>query len=82
MEFVFIGSASGKKYGDVLAKFNIRKLNSEDKLIYGECVITFESIDELMRFEEVVGDIVISDSPKLDGSGYYKAITIYDAPIY
>lgn len=79
MEFVYQFSASGKDYSEVFSHYQTRNITREELMdgIYGQWIITFNSLEELIRFEDEVGDIVIADDQKKDGSPY-KAIIIYD----
>lgn len=79
MEFVYQFSASGKDYSEVFSHYQTRNITREELMdgIYGQRIITFNSLEELIRFEDEVGDIVIADDQKKDGSPY-KAIIIYD----
>lgn len=75
MEFVYLYAASGKDYSEIFSHYQTRELTKEEKAngMYGKCVITFNSLEELMRFKADVGDIVICDRITMD-----KAIIIYD----
>lgn len=79
MEFIYLYSASGENYLEVLSHYQTRELTQDERLsgMCGKCVITFNSLDELVHFEEDVGDIVICDRFRKDNS-HYKAIIIYD----
>ena len=79
MEFIYLYAASGEDYTEIFSRYQTRKLTQEEKAngMYGKCAITFNSLEELMRFEGEVGDIVICDRNTKDNS-FYKAIIIYD----
>lgn len=79
MEFVYQYSASGKDYSEVLSHYQTRVITREEQMngVYGAQVIIFNSLEELVHFEEEVGNIVIGDCKKRDGS-FYKVIIIYD----
>lgn len=79
MEFVYQYSASGKDYSEVLSHYQTRELTREECMngVYGEQVIIFNSLEELVHFEEEVGEIVVGKNKKKDGS-FYKTIIIYD----
>lgn len=79
MEFVYQYSASGKDYSEVFSHYQTRELTQEERMegIWGEIAIIFDSLEELMRFEGEVGQIVIGEGPKKDGT-YFKSIVIYD----
>ena len=79
MEFIYQYSASGKDYSEVFSHYQTRKLTQEEQTngIIGEQVIIFNSLEELVHFEEEVGNIVIGRDKKKDGS-FYKIIVIYD----
>lgn len=79
MEFVYQFSASGKDYSEVFSHYQTRDITREELMngIYGQRIVTFGSLEELIRFEDEVGDIVIANDQKKDGSPY-KAIIIYD----
>ena len=79
MEFVYLYAASSDDYSSVLLHYKIREITQEERNegIYGNLIITFDSLEELMRFEDEVGDIVICDRRKNDGT-YFKTLIIYD----
>jgi len=79
MEFVYLYSASRDDYSKILSHYQTRELTQEEKTngVYGNCVITFNSLEELVHFEDEVGDMIICDRRKADNS-FYKAIIIYD----
>lgn len=79
MEFVYLYSASGEDYSEILSHYQTRELTQEERAdgIYGKCVIIFNSLKELIHFEDEVGDIVVCDRRKVDNSAY-MAIIIYD----
>lgn len=79
MEFVYLYSASHDDYSEILSHYETRELTKEEKKagIFGECVINFSSLEELMHFEKEVGDIIICERCKQDNT-YYKTIIIYD----
>lgn len=79
MEFVYQYSASGKDYSEVFSHYQTRELTQEEQMsgIFGEQVIIFNSLEELVLFEEEVGDIIIGRDKKRDGS-FYETIVIYD----
>lgn len=74
MEFILLFSASGKDYSEVLSRYCNRELTQDEIAndMYGKCAISFNSLEELIRFEDEVGDIVICDRFGR------KAIIIYD----
>jgi hypothetical protein len=79
MEFYYLFAASQEDYSEIFSHYQTRELTQEEIAdgIYGECVITFSSLEELIHFEDEVGDIVICDRRRRDNS-FYKAIIIYD----
>ena len=79
MEFYVLYAASGKDYSEVYSHYKTRELTHDERMegIWGEVAITFDSLEELMRFEGEVGEIVVGEDPKRDGT-YFKSIVIYD----
>lgn len=79
MELIYLYAPSKNDYSEVFSHYQTRELTQEEKTsgIWGKFAITFNSLEELARFQEEVGDIVICNELKHDGSSY-KAIIIYD----
>ena len=79
MEFVYQFSASGNDYSEFLSHYQTRELTQEERMngMFGERVITFNSLEGLIGFVDEVGDIVIGDKWRKDNS-FYKTIVIYD----
>lgn len=79
MEFVYQFSASGNDYSELLSQYQTRELTREEIMngMFGERVITFNSLEELIGFVEEVGEIVVRNDIKRDNS-FYRGIIIYD----
>lgn len=79
MEFVYQFSASGNDYSEFLSHYQTRELTQEERMngMFGERVITFNSLEELISFVEEVGEVVVRNDIKRDNS-FYRAIIIYD----
>jgi hypothetical protein len=79
MEFVYQFSASGNDYSEFLSHYQTRELTQEERMngMFGERVITFNSLEELIGFVEEVGEVVVRNDIKRDNS-FYRAIIIYD----
>ena len=79
MEFVLLFAASGHDYSEVYSYYKTREITQDERMegIWGDLVITFNSLEELMCFEDEVGEIVIGTRCKKDGT-YFESIVIYD----
>ena len=79
MEFVYQFSASGNDYSEFLSHYQTRELTQEERMngMFGEQVITFNSLEELISFVEEVGEVVVCNDIKRDNS-FYRAIIIYN----
>lgn len=79
MEFILLYAASGHDYSEIYSHYKTREITHDERMegIYGDLAITFDSLKELIRFEDEIGDIIICERCKKDNT-YYKAIIIYD----
>lgn len=80
MEFAYLYSASGRDYSEVFSHYQVRELTQDEIAsgMYANCIITFNSLDELIHFENEVGDIIICDRWRPGDDFWFKAIIIYD----
>lgn len=79
MVFYILYAASGKDYFEIYSHYKTRGITHDERMegIWGEVAIIFDSLEELMHFEGEVGEIVVGEDLKKDGT-YFKSIVIYD----